>query len=334
MQKSKTLKISVYSFILTVLVIFVHAFNTEGMREGAPLLGLAVRTEYFFSDFLGQLAVPGFFMLSGYLFFRNGGPERGKEIPFFLGKWRRRVETLLYPYLLWNALYLLFHLIYKGVPADLAAGLFLYGCAPHLWFLWQLMLLTLFTPLVWLMGRSKGPGLCFWLLTLLAAVFYARIPFHLFNEDAFFYYYTGAFLALCFRKDAERGGGTLLLSAIAALLVSFLFARIPLKAAVLLPVLCFRFGGALLLWMWVMRFVPEGGKAPFFGEQRLFIYAYHYLPVRVISLAALSVTKGAPLALLGVYLLMPAAVCLTGLLVYRVLDRRFPVLLQLLGGGR
>ena len=66
-----------YSFLLSLLVVFVHSthFSVEELQRVARLpffeSSFLEKWEFFFSEFLGQVAVPGFFFVSGYLFFRN-----------------------------------------------------------------------------------------------------------------------------------------------------------------------------------------------------------------------------------------------------------------------
>ena len=66
-------QISWLMFLFSIFVIWVHSYNVDlfsgGARDG--IWSLADRIENFVSVGLGQIAVPGFFLLSSYLFFRN-----------------------------------------------------------------------------------------------------------------------------------------------------------------------------------------------------------------------------------------------------------------------
>ena len=55
---------------------------------------------------LSGIAVPGFFMISGFLFFDNGFDKS-----MYASKLKKRLYTLLIPYLIWNAAYLLYVII-------------------------------------------------------------------------------------------------------------------------------------------------------------------------------------------------------------------------------
>ena len=89
-------------FLLSILVIWAHSYNAELFSGGAPVtegIWLTVhRIQDFLSTALGLTAVPGFFMLSAYLFFRSFSWEK---LP---AKWKSRVRSVavsgLEPFLL------------------------------------------------------------------------------------------------------------------------------------------------------------------------------------------------------------------------------------------
>lgn len=56
------------SFILSLLVVWVHSENAELFLGEMGRESLVYRLESFFAQTLGQMAVPGFFMISAYLF--------------------------------------------------------------------------------------------------------------------------------------------------------------------------------------------------------------------------------------------------------------------------
>ena len=95
-------KITYLSFILSVLIIVRHAVNIEvyGITSGGLYL-----VERFFTEFT-DLMVPMFFALSGYLFFQDFEYSKLKE------KWKRRIFSVLIPYLIWN---LVAYLYYQGI---------------------------------------------------------------------------------------------------------------------------------------------------------------------------------------------------------------------------
>ena len=93
-------------FPLIVLVLFIHCNFTTLSEEWASLPFTSK-----FIDILSQriapIAIPFFYFISGYLFFKSGQ----FTIDIWLKKLVRRVQSLLVPYVLWNLLYLLLCII-------------------------------------------------------------------------------------------------------------------------------------------------------------------------------------------------------------------------------
>ena len=100
-------KITYLSFVLAALVVIRHTVNIEVYELS---FGILFWIEKFFSE-LTDLAVPTFFVLSGYLFFQNYSPN------ILIKKWKSRLFSILIPYLIWNAIGYLYILIISMVPS-------------------------------------------------------------------------------------------------------------------------------------------------------------------------------------------------------------------------
>ena len=95
---------------LFVLIVFIHNTNSTTIVPGIVLgPGTNVPLYYYISQYISEvwsrIAVPGFFLISGYLFFFN--TVFGKET--YLNKLKRRVKSLLLPYLFWNLLFMVYY---------------------------------------------------------------------------------------------------------------------------------------------------------------------------------------------------------------------------------
>ena len=97
-------------FPLIFLIILLHCYSTVGLPGNH---GMYFRILYPFSLWLGETGVPGFFFISGFLFFFS-------KKSFHL-KLQTRYQTLLVPYLLWNALLLALYIVafMAGYPQDI-----------------------------------------------------------------------------------------------------------------------------------------------------------------------------------------------------------------------
>ena len=150
-----SLRASLYSFILTVTVIWIHAVDpgfAAGLADQTGDVFTAV--ERLLGSGLGQLAVPGFFCMSGYLFFRNMPEElrtisadNGKFLLLFFGnKLRKRVSSLLVPYLIWNGIYYLIYIAAGRASfgmTEAVRSILFYRYNPVFWYLYELVMITI-----------------------------------------------------------------------------------------------------------------------------------------------------------------------------------------------
>lgn len=311
-----------YTLFLSVLVIFVHSTHFSlASLQAVPhssffSTSFLIKIEFFFSEFLGQVAVPGFFFLSGFLFFQ--GLDDAKS-------WGRKVKSRVFsyvlPYLLWNSAMTLLYLSFGKAEWSLKSlweGIFLYRFNPVFWYFYQLILLSFCLPFLAISGilirgntainrntainkntatnrntaiNRAGTGsamspffLCFSLLFLLLVYFQVDIPF--LNEDAAFYYSFGAALALLW------DGRKLFLPSFPLLVFAlFCYAQTLLPHAIgilLLATVFYRLGMALFFLSLFMK--KEGGILPMkrgnsilqtLSEMSFYIYASHYLFLRL-----------------------------------------------------
>ena len=92
--------ISWLRFPLIFLIILLHCYSVVKLDGPRDTYFKAI---YPFSLWLGETGVPGFFFISGYLFFLS------KKT--YIQKLNTRIHTLLVPYLLWNTILLSLYLI-------------------------------------------------------------------------------------------------------------------------------------------------------------------------------------------------------------------------------
>lgn len=209
-----------YTFLLSILVIFVHSTHfAPADLEAVPRTAFfstsfLEKMEFFFSSFLGEAAVPGFFFLSGLLFF-----HKLYSSAVWFRKLRSRLFSYLLPYLLWNSGMTGLYLVFGRAPfrpESIFEGIFLYRYNPVFWYFYQLILLTYAFPFmalfVLLLQREKNARKP--LLSLLSFLFpclflllvYFRIDIPFLNEDAGFYYTFGGAVGVLLTSRSESWG--------------------------------------------------------------------------------------------------------------------------------
>ncbi len=110
-------RMEILRFPLIVLVVFNHNYASAVRLNHR--LEVGVQHNSFWVDFIrfsishgiAKLAVPMFFVMSGYLFFMGEWSSTA-----YAGKLKRRLRTLLIPYLFWNLLTLLGYAVALTIP--------------------------------------------------------------------------------------------------------------------------------------------------------------------------------------------------------------------------
>lgn len=168
---------------LMVLIVILHtdtALLWSMPHEGLP------ETLYYILRTISLVAVPLFFIFSGYWFFRQ--PETF-TLDTYREKIRKRVRTLLIPYLFWNFFAWALQLIVVVLQGRLSIELFypqkildiFFGIgegyqgmpkAFQLWFLRDLIVVCLISLQLYHLLHSKRP----WLLIILAALYILPYP--------------------------------------------------------------------------------------------------------------------------------------------------------------
>lgn len=332
-------RVSWIQFILCVLVVLVHAYNIDNFQLTAEG-NLATWLERFLSEELGQIAVPGFFMVSAFLFYRNFNWNQ------LARKWGSRVRTLLIPYLFWNLFYYVAYLIMTHIPAiqarlerppaALSVGefwraAFSYQYNSVFWFLYQLILLVLLAPAIYVLLRNKLSG--FATLGVVFTLLMLRIDLPLLNMDALMYYLIGSILALHWedvvRKQQSRA------MAVPALLWLFLSFGIHLLSEKMQSVqllLIYRMTFPPGIWFLLASLpLPRAGG---WMKRTFIVYAIHFLIIRALNKLAGPVLPGSSVGAILCYLLGPVLSFAAAEAADRVMGRLLPRAWAFMGGNR
>ena len=147
--------------LLTVGIVCRHA-TTENLAASTPAFDTFTRVIIGITE----ICVPLFFALSGYLFFRNT-PEK-PDTKWFWGKISSRFFTLVIPYLIANVVaWGCYFFALKEAPSMVSGffgdnwkdPLFVFWKGPvnmSLWFIRELIVLVVLSPLVYLLVRYLG----------------------------------------------------------------------------------------------------------------------------------------------------------------------------------
>lgn len=217
---------------LALCVIFIHSFGTKSVNydlfrsDPGSWEAIYNGVRIFFSHQFPTFAVPTFFLISGYLFFRH---LEHWQWSAYSNKLQRRIHTILLPYIGWNIFHCIhlcwpllmkivhgtahwdalwrmiralggWHMLWVGSYHTQVAnilGITMPFAAPvlvPLWFLRDLMVIILFAPAIhWLLSRFGR-----WFIALLGACYLLKIwiPLPGFSIHGTFWFALGGYFTL------------------------------------------------------------------------------------------------------------------------------------------
>lgn len=346
-------KIKNLSFLLMIMVVFLHSYNIDTKQLDRTLY-LEKDLNWFMQTFISngftRIAVPLFFIISGYLFVYN----RKIGINDLRDKIIKRIKTLLIPYLLWTTIGLLVYLILQSIPQskpfftnkliidysflDWVEGIFYKPIPYQLWFLRDLIIMVFLSPLIILL--IKRIRYVFLSTTLL---------FWFFNQDSVFlsseallFFSLGISLALyCPEILEKKVNKTMGISILWFLLLFFktgvemfgLSEKLELfllKTAILV--------GLLSFWMLYDKLAVYSNKIvnqiALVSWTSFFIYVFHEPILTIIKKALFYVLNESSSAYLFVYFFSPILTIAISILTAIFLKRYFSVPYKVLTGNR
>lgn len=164
-------------FPLIIAVVFIHSPLTATISTGTisgaeSSFPYASITFYAISQIIARIAVPLFFFMSGYLFFRN---FETWSWALYFSKLKKRIKSLLIPYIIWNLIVIVgFFIVQTFIPIlssgdntpirDFSITDFIktfwmgvnnsgYPINFPLWFMRNLILIIILSPLVYVIIR-------------------------------------------------------------------------------------------------------------------------------------------------------------------------------------
>ncbi len=326
-------KVSLLRFVSIVGVLYIHAENYDqfGFLDGTA--GYLAEQKLIGSF---EWAVPLFFFLSAFLFFRDFSWD------CLLAKWKRRAKTLLLPYLLWNTIYFVLFAVLPRLPFlsglinaapapitvnEIFQSVFLHTYSGFMWFIKTLILLTLCAPVFYalLSKRWVGEGV----IALLFAMLLIR-PFSFPSVTSLswrflFFYALGAYLAL---RRPE-------------LLVRPVHRRLRIALAVCIPLLALTnaffdnelYSVFMVFCIWYaidMNSVPESRLF----DTSFFVYLMHILVFSVVKKIQYALLPHTQAFMLIAYASVPVFALLVLIPLAFLLWRRLPRAYRFLTGGR
>jgi surface polysaccharide O-acyltransferase-like enzyme len=349
-------RLNILRFPLIVGVVFIHAYGSSlgfsGVEVGVAQVTPFVRfVEDFISQGVARIAVPLFFLMSGYLFFV--GFEW--SLKNYLGKVRTRIKTLLIPFLFWNLLVLALFALGQALPAtrtyfsgnnvpissyhafDFLNEIFGIAHAPiatQFWFIEDLMLLVLLVPVIHLMHK-------YFPYLFLAAIFIAwlvgywfvRVP----SAPSVLFFFLGSVLAVRNKNlfALDKYGPIFLIAYVIVVIIDTLtksqkFNLYINNIGIILGII-----SVLFLTLSIQKNIKLKNSLLWLGKISFFVFAAHEPTLIIVRKLAFKIIEpNSSLMILFLYLFIPLLVIVFLILIYRILIMLTPRFVKIITGER
>lgn len=340
-------KITFLNVVMTFLIVLRHA--TPNLRFGLELDG---STPIIYGlNCLTEAAVPLFFFISGLLFYYNCSKD------VIVSKIKRRFKSLVIPYLLWNTFFFVVYFVLShwnftasrmnmiAIPCgltDIVRGILDSRFTP-LWFIKNLIIYTIFAPIIFYFISTKTRAMLTLLLTLVITLLLD------FSYDSYFVwlpvYLQGAVLGRFFYRESSNQGVDALSRCFrtrASYLVMLCLTGICFTGLYILALwypdslLLYRCFTPILLWVitdfLVGQYINTSFKVKAWMGAMFFIYCTHYFVLNIIQKVAVLTFEPTEMFMTLLMIVTPAITIALLLLVASAISK-FKVY-KILNGGR
>ncbi len=214
-------KLRIFSLIMMVMVVYIHAFNLNVTFEGSAISAVkassgrvfswAAFVQEFFSDGICRVAVPFFFMISAYFLFAKYSPNYSAAN--YLEALKKRMKTLVIPFLLVSIGGLLLVVVLQKLPGTdvffrayklenftfmlVLQKLFYLPVSYQLWFISFLFFCVLLSPIIYLLVKYLGVFYLYGLLILwIDYNLQYKLKIHQIQIETLLSFSLGAYLAI------------------------------------------------------------------------------------------------------------------------------------------
>lgn len=296
-------KVTYVSFFMAIFVVYIHANNLAYYGISNEQFSIPNMIVKIGGGVLGGVAVPFFFMLSAYWLFRFNVFDNNAD-KILWKKLKRKIKTIMVPYLLWNTFGMLFYMLITHIPfaakmmnngeiinitfSNIIGGIVFHKYYFTFWYLQDLIVLMALSPIILRLLRKKT--LTILLLAVNLIVTFFQIDLVIFKSTSLLFFVIGAFISVYgrdfFENESNYAGIYLGLFIVTGILRYFEFPIISQISLFVAPV---------LLWKGIDVIIQNKvyeKKNSWFVTQSFFIYASHVIPVTIIGHILAKVKSG------------------------------------------
>lgn len=348
MTQEDSLCIKAIRLPLIICVFFIHSIPiiySNALEQGLYITGYS---EFIFSQRLATISVPLFFIISGCLFFSNINNFSAKT---YLDKLRSRIKTLLVPYIFWNAVVMVLYYITNALtgkyedPTDYSFHEILscfwgkfdgFPIAYQLWFLRDLIIMSVFTPLFYLSIKYFK----IWAIIILLAA--NALDLSIPKISPALYFGIGAYIGINHKSIIEIANKFIKISCVISFICLTLSFFVEITFLKILFILSTIIIFVKLCNHTIKRRQTIANKLYSLSDKSFFLYVYHGFPIAILSsIAAIVINHfwsdsclSKDLAFTFAYFAAPIIITLIGLAILNIMRVTMPKFTNIVLGKR
>lgn len=342
-------KITLIQYICSIIIVILHSNNLNGynfINNGERGIKFVYNLERFIS-IAGHLAVPTFFVISAYLFFRNF------QISKYFAVIKRKIKTLFIPYLIWNTIGFIFFAILTHssfinksinkeplslIPIDIVISIINSENTP-LWYVKYLMIFFVISPIIYIILKNKIIGFVAILIMILNYYIHAYTYYSFLTWIPIFM--IGAYLGINFPKyifnNSKNNAKSIRKKKIVDLFIFIIF--------VILWIISFksnedrrvlytlRLISPFFMWN-IFDYIKWTSPLKWWVRISFFLYCTHFYVVSIFQKIMLIIFGNGTLWTLVVYLVTPVVTIYFITVVANYIIKYTPKVWNIINGGR
>lgn len=342
MNKNFSYKIVYINYILAILIVFLHSNNVHMFKNEMIGSEFLIFIENTIST-LARIAVPLFFLISAYLFYKKF------NMSLLMYKYKSRFKSLVIPYIVWSTVSFIYIAMLTHISffssrmnmetvqltlSNILNCILLSKYAP-LWFIRDLIIFVLVAPLIFFIIKRK-------LLCIITIALFTSINF-IINTDYYSVMYwiplylSGAYLGHYYTDTIEsiqfinkKHSVIKIISAITFIMV-FIIAYFNENDGA--SMYFYRLTSPFLIWI-LIDGISFNKKPEWWMEISFFIYCTHFVIISSLQKIVLLVLGKSTLAFFITYLITPIIVVLMITVVAYIMKKYMNPIWRFTTGGR
>ena len=322
-------KLRVVSFLATIMVVYRHSLNYLAFFNTYSGEGVNGWVQDGIMR-LTQIAVPYFFVISGFFFFRKNYYLKDN----WMGMIKTKFKTLFIPFAIWNVVGLLTLIATKQKFHISFHDFFMSEWYGPLWYVRDLMTYMLIIPLYqWLfissanLMRNRLTGVFLSVLFIILIYIWSPVDTMWLSSEGIFFFVLGGILQK--REDLlEKKIPTFLFVCMILLWVSMSFCHLDFFLFQKVRILC----GIVAFWVfldYVKCMIIDK-----FLSYSFIIYVLHFYMIKIMKVGIAKLFYGNDIVSMLSFLFLPLICVLLIILLAKVMERIVPVFYKISTGGR